>query len=91
MCISYGSELNFCSSDIKIFDGSLTHISKINYVSKCVGGIKIRQGYSDSALNFASNGMCGYRIYIDFPDFNRKNENCVGVTEEISEINARLM
>ena len=46
--------------------------------------------YSDSALKFASNGMCWYRIYIVFLEVWHENDNCVGVTEKSSDMNAKL-
>ena len=61
------------------------------FFQKCVDGIKIQTLYSNSAMNFASNGMCGYRIFIDLLDLKRENDNCVGVIEKSSEINERLL
>ena len=42
ICTSYDSELNLVFSGLKIFDDSPTQIFKIDFLPKCVGGIKIR-------------------------------------------------
>ena len=65
--------------------------AKMNFLQKYVGDMKTWSWYSDSALKFASNGMYRYKIYIDLPDVKHGNDNCVGVTEKSSDINAKLI
>ena len=50
---------------------------------------KLKSVYLNPVLNSASNDMCAYRLYIDLPDSWREKDNCVGVTEKSSKINAR--
>ena len=50
----------------KNFWDTPTQIFKIEFSRKCVGGKFFSTSNSDSALNFASTGMCLYMINISF-------------------------